>query len=60
MDYLVVASGVALAAGVKVFSLIWELRDTFPQPKPTAPNPVRPHGPRPDGHESRDVRSSRS
>jgi len=60
MDYLVVASGVALAVGVKVFSLIWELRGTFPQPKPTAPNPVRPHGPRPDGHESRDVRSSRS
>jgi|PlaIllAssembly_1097288.scaffolds.fasta_scaffold54116_2 hypothetical protein len=59
MEYLVVASGVALAVGVKVVSLIWEFRDTFPRPKPSASNPTRPHGPRPGGHASRDARSSR-
>jgi hypothetical protein len=59
MEYLVVASGVALAAGVKVVSLIWEFRDTFPRPKPAAPKPTRTHGPRPGGPASRDARPSR-
>ena len=59
MEYLVIASGVALAVGFRVASLIWEFRDTFARPKRLEPNPVRLHEPRHDGRESRDTRSSR-
>ncbi len=40
MEYLIIASGVALAVGVRAVSLIWEFRDTFPQPKQAEPKPV--------------------
>jgi hypothetical protein len=33
MEYLIVASGVALAMGVKVICLILEFRDSAPRPK---------------------------
>jgi len=59
MEYIVIASGVALAVGLKVVSLIWELRDTFARPKHVELNPRRLHEPRPGGRESRDTRSSR-
>jgi hypothetical protein len=59
MEYLVIASGVALAVGFRVVSLIWELRDTFSRPQHVEPNPIRLHEPRPGGRESRHPRSSR-
>jgi hypothetical protein len=40
VEYIVIASGVALAIGVRVVSLIWEFRDTFPQPQHAEPNPI--------------------
>jgi hypothetical protein len=33
MEYVVIASGVVLAVGVRVVSLIWEWRDTFRRPQ---------------------------
>jgi hypothetical protein len=59
MEYLVIASGVALAVGFRVVSLIWEFRDTFARPKQVEPNPIWLHEPRLGGSESRDTRSSR-
>ena len=58
MEYIVIASGVALAVGLKMVSLIWELRDTFARPKPVELNPLRLHEPRPGDHEGRPTRSS--
>jgi hypothetical protein len=59
VEYIVIASGVALAMGVRVVSLIWEFRDTFPQPQQAEPNPIRLHEPRPGGREGRGMRSAR-
>lgn len=59
MEYLIVASGVALAMGVRVICLILEFRHTFPRPKQVEPNPIRPHEPRPGGREGRHTQSAR-
>jgi len=59
MDYLVVASGVALALIFRVICLILTFCDAFPRPKQVEPNPIRLHEPRPGGREGRDTRSSR-
>ena len=59
VEYIVIASGIAVAIGVRVVSLIWEFRDTFPQPQHAEPNPIRLHEPRPGGRECRDTRSAR-
>jgi hypothetical protein len=40
MEFLIIASGVAFAIGVRVVSLIWEFRDTFSQPKQVEPTSV--------------------
>jgi len=59
MEYLIVASGVALAMGFKAICLILEFRDTFSRPKQAEPNPIRLHEPRPGGNEGCHARSSR-
>lgn len=59
MQYLVVASGVALAIGFRVICLILEFRDTFSRPKEVEPNPIRLHEPPPGGRQGRHTRSSR-
>ena len=58
VEYVVIASGVAIAIGVRVVSLIWEFRDTFPQPQQAEQNPMRPHEPRPGSREGRDTQSA--
>ena len=60
MEYVVIATGVVLAVGFRMLSLIWDFRDTFPRPKQVEPNPIRLHEPRAGGSENRDTRSSRS
>ena len=59
MEYIVIASGVALAVGFRVISLIWEFRDTFARPKPAEPHLIRLDEPRPGDRAGRDARSAR-
>lgn len=60
MEFVLLATGVALATGVKVISLIVELCTTFRRPEHQEANPTRLPGSHRDAHVSRHPRSFRS
>jgi hypothetical protein len=50
MEFVLIASGVALAMGVKAICLILEFCGTFPRPDQVEPNAIRLHEPPPWWH----------
>ncbi|MBP2672734.1 MAG: hypothetical protein H6Q85_2800 [candidate division NC10 bacterium] len=59
MEYVLLASGIALAFGVRVICLIVELCGALPRPRHVEAKPIRPRELRPAGSQGRDTRSSR-